>query len=309
MSEDPGLVRRMKSRLIKPPGSRRTFLQAAAAVVAGAMVGCGKRGMEAFLQRNFRELSKEELQTIIARLEQEALDKFGKPIHIGAEPPMQGVIFGYALDLSRCVGCRRCVHACVKENNQSRDPEVQWIRVLEMEKEHGVDIEHANPYYHPEEVPQEGHFYMPVQCQQCKNPPCVKVCPVGATWKEKDGIVVVDYNWCIGCRYCMAACPYGARHFNWGEPHLAAEELNPITHYLGNRPRPKGVVEKCTFCIQRTRKGLYPACVEICPTGSRKFGNLADPKSEIRYVMEHKRVFLLKGDLNTQPKFFYFYGV
>ncbi|MCM2250080.1 MAG: 4Fe-4S dicluster domain-containing protein, partial [Geothrix sp.] len=121
--------------------------------------------------------------------------------------------------------------------------------------------------------------------------------------------VVVDYNWCIGCRYCMAACPYGARHFNWGEPSLPAGEVNPDTHYFGNRPRPKGVVEKCTFCIQRTRKGLYPACVEICPTGSRKFGNLLDKDSEIRYVLENKRVFKFKEDLNTQPNFFYFYGV
>jgi len=181
--------------------------------------------------------------------------------------------------------------------------------VLELDKEEGVNLQHAEHYYNPEEVPREGHFYMPVQCQQCKKPPCVKVCPVGATWREKDGIVVVDYNWCIGCRYCMAACPYGARHFNWGEPGLAAKDVNPDTHYLGNRPRPKGVVEKCTFCVQRTRKGLYPACVEICPTGSRKFGNLLDKDSEIRYVLENKRVFKLKEELNTQPNFFYFYGV
>ena len=107
----------------------------------------------------------------------------------------------------------------------------------------------------------------------------------------------------------MAACPYGARHFNWGEPGLSSGEVNPETHYLGNRPRPKGVVEKCTFCIQRTRKGLYPACLEVCPTGCRKFGNLLDPASEIRYILENKRVFIFKEDLNTRPKFFYFYGV
>jgi len=310
MSIDPKRPLRLTSRGPRPANSRRTFLGgAAAAIAAAATAGCGKEGMEAFLQQNFRELSKEELRKVIARLEREAEAKFGKKIHIGSHPPLQGVVYGYALDLSRCVGCRRCVHACVKENNQSRDPEIHWIRVLEMEKEKGVDLAEADAYYDPAEVPREGHFYMPVQCQQCRNPPCVKVCPVGATWKEQDGIVAIDYNWCIGCRYCMAACPYGARHFNWGEPTLPAADLNPETHYLGNRPRPKGVVEKCTFCVQRTRKGLYPACVEICPTGSRKFGNLADPKSEIRYVLENKRVFLLKGELNTQPRFFYFYGV
>ena len=290
------------------PVSRRVFLGATTAV-ATALTGCGKLSKEEFLQHNFKELSKDEIQTVIARLEKEYEEKFGKAVKVGNEPPMPGVIFGYALDLSRCVGCRRCVHACVKENNQSREPEIQWIKVLQMDKEEGVSTQHATPYYSPEEVPEEGHFYMPVQCQQCANPPCVKVCPVGATWREKDGIVVVDYNWCIGCRYCMAACPYGARHFNWGEPGLPSEDVNTNTHYLGNRPRPKGVVEKCTFCIQRTRKGLYPACVEICPTGSRKFGNLLDPKSEIRYILENKRVFKFKEDLNTKPNFFYFYGV
>ena len=292
--------------------SRRSFLGTAAAAMAGALAtltGCDRNGVEAFLQHNFRELSADEVKRVIARLEQEARQKYGRDIHIGNEPAQQGVLFGYALDLSRCIGCRRCAKACVKENNQTREPQIEWIRVLQMDKEDGVDITHADPYYNPEEVPQEGHFYMPVQCHQCRNAPCTKVCPVGATWQEPDGMVVVDYNWCIGCRYCMGACPYGARRFNWGEPGIPAAELNPVTHYLGNRPRPKGVVEKCTFCIQRVRKGLYPACVEICPTGSRKFGNLADPASEIRYILEHKRVFIFKEELNTRPKFFYFYGV
>lgn len=300
---------RLASRGERPLNGRRAFLGGALAAAGALAAGCGKEGMEAFLQHHFRELSREELDRIIARLEAEAERKHGRKIRIGREEPLPGVVFGYALDLSRCVGCRRCVHACVKENNPSRDPQIQWIRVLRMEKERGVDLEAADAYYDPPEVPEEGRFYMPVQCQQCANPPCVKVCPVGATWRERDGIVVIDYNWCIGCRYCMAACPYGARHFNWAEPGIPSADLNPETHYLGNRPRPKGVVEKCTFCIQRTRRGLYPACVEACPTGSRKFGNLADPGSEIRYVLEHKRVFLFKGDLNTQPKFFYFYGV
>jgi Fe-S-cluster-containing dehydrogenase component len=178
-----------------------------------------------------------------------------------------------------------------------------------MEKEKGIDFEAANPYYDPERVPDPDHFYLPVACQQCRNPPCTRVCPVGATWQERDGIVVIDYDWCIGCRYCMAACPYGARHFNWGEPHLPPEDLNPNLHILGNRPRPRGVVEKCTFCIQRVRAGRYPACVEICPVGARKFGNLLDPESEISRILREKRVFVLKSELKTEPKFFYFYGV
>src|SRR5512135_2167666 len=106
----------------------------------------------------------------------------------------------------------------------------------------------------------------------------------------------------------MAACPYGARRFNWATPGIRAEEVNPHIAILGNRVRPKGVVEKCTFCIQRTREGRYPACVEICPVGARKFGNLLDPKSEIRYVMENKRVFIFKEELATRPRFYYFYA-
>jgi molybdopterin-containing oxidoreductase family iron-sulfur binding subunit len=241
-------------------------------------------------------------------MEREYREKYGTPVTVSDTPALPGVTFAYALDISRCIGCRRCVYACAEENNQSRDPQVHWIRVLAMEKEKGVDFEHADAYYQPDSVPEDGRFYVPVACQQCRNAPCTKVCPTGATWTEPDGIVVIDYDWCIGCRYCMAACPYGARHFNWGPPSIPKASLNTHTHYLGNRPRPAGVVEKCTFCIQRTRAGRYPACVEACPVGARKFGNLLDPESEIRYVIEHKRVLVLKEELNTMPKFFYFYG-
>lgn len=265
---------------------------------------------EAFFQKHFRELDKEQLQGVLARLEKDYSSSYGQPVTVKATPPIEGVKFGYGLDLSRCIGCRRCVYGCVAENNQSRDPQVHWIRVVRLNKEQGVDLDYAEHYYNPAQVPEEGHFYMPVQCQQCEKAPCTKVCPVQATWTENDGIVVVDYNWCIGCRYCMAACPYGARHFNWKKSSIPKEELNPNTHYLGNRPRPVGVVEKCTFCVQRTREqpGRYPACAEACPVGARKFGNLLDPKSEIRYLIENKRVFIFKEDLNTQPKFFYFYA-
>jgi molybdopterin-containing oxidoreductase family iron-sulfur binding subunit len=248
------------------------------------------------------------LKDAIREMERRYSQQFGRAVTVSDAKPLPGVEFAYALDISRCIGCRRCVHACVEENNQSRDPQVQWIRVFEMEKGKGVDFSEADPYYDPPEVPEEGHFYVPVQCQQCRNAPCTKVCPTGATWTEPDGIVVVDYDWCIGCRYCMAACPYGARHFNWGKPAIPKDQLNTTTHVLGNRPRPQGVVEKCTFCIQRTRNGRYPACVEVCPVGARKFGNLLDPDSEIRYIIEHKRVLVLKEDLNTLPKFFYFYA-
>ncbi|MBI3273272.1 MAG: 4Fe-4S dicluster domain-containing protein [Planctomycetes bacterium] len=289
---------------------RRAFLKAAAmgaAAIAAVAGGCGPRAEE-FLQKNFRELSPAELARVLARLEEEYARKYEKKVNVSATGALPGTVFGYGLDLSRCVGCRRCVYACARENNTSRAPQTHWIRVLQVPREKGVDLSEANAYYDPPAVPEERFAYLPVACQQCRKPPCVKVCPVKATWQEPDGVVVVDYNWCIGCRCCMAACPYGARRFNWAEPSLPAAEVNPDTHYLGNRPRMKGVVEKCTFCLQRVRQGRYPACVEICPVGARKFGNLLDEKSELRVLLREKRVLVLKEDLGTEPKFFYFYG-
>ncbi len=290
---------------------RRDFLKTmTVAASAAAVGGCSVSSSDIaeFIQKHFTEMDKDELKAAIKRLEEKYKKKYGKEFTIKGTAPIDKTFFGYALDLSRCIGCRRCVYGCVSENNQSRDPQIHWITVLKMEKTKGVNLEESTRYYDPEKVPEKGFFYMPVQCQQCERPPCTKVCPVQATWKEPDGIVVVDYNWCIGCRYCMAACPYGARHFNLAEPSIPNEEINTNTHYLGNRPRPKGVVEKCTFCIQRTREGRYPACVEVCPVGARKFGNLLDPESEVRLCIEYKRVFRLKEDLNTRPQFFYFFS-
>ncbi len=269
--------------------------------------GCSNDKREEFFQKHYQELDSDELKEVLARLERDYKEKYNVDIKVNNTPPIKDVLFGYGLDLSTCIGCRKCVYACVTENNQSKNPQIHWIRVLEMKKEDGVDLLNSNPYYDSEKVPDVDHSYIPIQCQQCRNAPCTKVCPVQATWTEPDGIVVVDYNWCIGCRCCIAACPYGARHFNWAKPTIVSSGINTNTEYLGNRPRSKGVVEKCTFCIQRVRQGKYPACVEICPVGARKFGNLLDPESEIRLIMRNKRVFILKEELNTQPKFFYFY--
>jgi molybdopterin-containing oxidoreductase family iron-sulfur binding subunit len=281
-----------------------TAMAAVSASVAGAAPGF----VERLLRERFTELSPERKAEILDRLEQEYSERYGREVTVTDTPPMDGVEFAYGLDIARCVGCRRCVYACVHENNQSRDPQIHWIRVLRMDKERGIELAESTAYYEPPKVPEPDAFYLPVACQQCRKPACVKVCPVKATWQEPDGIVVVDSDWCIGCRCCMSACPYGARHFNWSEPGIPSEEINPETHYLGNRPRPKGVVEKCTFCIHRTRKGRYPSCVEICPVGARKFGNLLDEGSEMRYLLREKRVFVLKEELNTQPRFYYFYA-
>jgi molybdopterin-containing oxidoreductase family iron-sulfur binding subunit len=249
------------------------------------------------------------MEKVLARITREVERQYQIRPHVKDYKPMDGVEFVYCLNLTRCIGCRKCVHACVAENNQSRSPEIQYIRVLKMP--HGsLDMEKADHNYAPASVPEKGYFYMPVQCQQCKNPPCVKVCPVKATWQEADGITVIDYDWCIGCRYCEAACPYYARRFNFTKPSIPKERLNADMSYLGNRPRKQGVMEKCHFCIQRTRAGKYPACLEVCPTGARKFGNILDPESEVSYILRTKRVFIqLKEELGTSPRFFYYFDV
>ncbi len=301
-----------------PELTRRGFLQKGAAAVAGVSAVVAALSplkdlnpdevpsFEQLLQKHYTEMTPEDKQRVFARIEQEVDKRYHVKPHLTDPRPLEGVEFVYALNLSRCIGCRKCVYACVKENNQSRAPEIQYIRVLKMEKG-SIDLETADHHYETPTVPQHDSYYMPVQCHQCKKPPCVKVCPTEATWQEKDGIVVVDYDWCIGCRYCEAACPYWARRFNFTTPEIPVNELNPEISYLSNRPRPRGVMEKCTFCLHRTRNGRMPACLEVCPTGSRKFGNVLDPESEVAYILRQKRVFILKEEVGTIPHFFYYF--
>jgi len=326
--------------------SRRDFLRKSGSYTVASLSGAAmllanrpakattKVSWEEHFQKNYRLMTDEEKKEAIDRLETRYSEEFGKKVTVDDTPAIDGVLFGYALNIQKCIGCRRCVKACVAENNQSRgnEQQIEWIRVLRMEKgnfseedrdthgfpeDYGVQVGgnaykpagvvlEGQHYYQPDQVPEEDAFYLPMQCMQCEKPPCVKVCPVRTTYRDPDGIVVIDYNWCIGCRMCIGACPYWARRFNWGEPNLPKEEMNPDTHYLGNRPRMKGVVEKCTFCVQRTRKGRWTGCVEVCPVGARKLGNLLDPESDVRKVLATKKVFRLRADLNTYPKFFYY---
>ncbi|MBN1852658.1 MAG: 4Fe-4S dicluster domain-containing protein [Pirellulales bacterium] len=298
--------------------SRRGFVVQAAAALAGASALAAALAplrhfasddiptIDEFLQKHYKEMTREDKERVFARIHDAVQKRYGVAPKLLDPPPMDGVEFVYGLNLSRCIGCRKCVHACVQENNLSRSPEIQYIRVLEMEKG-SINLETANHHYDPPQVPNPEKYYMPVQCHQCADPPCVKVCPVEATWQEPDGITVIDYDWCIGCRYCEAACPYWARRFNFTEPVLPDGELQPNMAYLSNRPRPKGVMEKCTFCLHRTRVGRLPACVEVCPTGSRKFGNVLDPESEVAYILKHKRIYILKEDVGTIPRFFYYF--
>jgi len=300
------------------PFGRREFLKGAvkaAALGSAAMVsGCGTGLLgsneevslrwKEYFKKHYRLMTQEEKDETVRRLERLAKLRRGVDIQMNSKEPIQGVLFGYAFNLTRCEGFMECVAACVKENNLDRKSNTQYIRIFEME--HGeMSPESGNgKYFH--EVPVEDHFYMGVQCFHCEKAPCVKACPTQATYREPDGIVVVDYDWCIGCRYCIAACPYYGRRFNWNEPYVPVKEMTKKQHYLGNRMRTRGQMEKCTFCVQRSREGRLPACVEACPTGARVFGNLLDPKSEIRYVLKNKKVFRFKEELGTDAKYWYF---
>ncbi|MGA1975398.1 MAG: 4Fe-4S dicluster domain-containing protein [Conexivisphaerales archaeon] len=211
------------------------------------------------------------------------------------------------IDQTKCVGCNECTWAC-KATNDFPSDSITW-NVVYTER---VTVGGAK-----EEV------YLPRPCMQCENPPCVAACPVGATYKRaSDGIVVIDYEKCIGCRYCMAACPYGARYFNWTTP----TGKNWAVPQFGEPEvprRPRGVVEKCTFCYQRLDSGLAkgltpgvdpeatPACVDICPAGARFFGDIASGKvSSPKFGDRDVSTFInsatqLKSELNTKPRVYY----
>jgi len=194
-------------------------------------------------------------------------------------------------------GCRECRKVCDKIHNIPRleNPkhEVKWIWM--------EPFEHAFPGQENKYVPEAiGKRSVPVLCNHCENPPCVRVCPTKATFKRADGIVMMDYHRCIGCRFCVAACPYGSRSFNWEDPRPLVKELNPEFP-----TRTKGVVEKCTFCEERLAKGQIPACVEACPKKALTFGDLEDPGSEVRKLLGSRYSIRRKSELGTQPMVYY----
>ncbi len=214
--------------------------------------------------------------------------------------------FAMVIDAGACIGCRRCQWGCKEENNTPDTISPPWIEVFELKDEVDVtgsasreDLEAGTTTSYTES-PREGRRYLPVQCNHCDNPPCVKVCPTGATYKDRDSLVLMDYDMCIGCRFCVVACPYSARRFNWLIPELSPEDVNPLVPV-----RPVGVVEKCTFCVHRTRKGKLPRCVEVCPVNARHFGDLNDPESEVSKLLEVNLSFRLLEELNTQPRIRY----
>jgi len=226
-----------------------------------------------------------------------AINMPDKSIWYAPSPPKH-TRFGMVIDTKACIGCRKCVYACVKENNIGRTSGFTYIQVLQME--HGsLELENGDLYYTEGGSPD--HWYLPIQCMHCGHPPCVYGCPVKATWKESDELVVMDYRKCISCKNCMIACPYFARHFNWVEPRVPKSEINPAVPLHEKA----GVVEKCTFCIHRVRKGMVTRCTEVCPVQARHFGNLNDPNSNVSRLLKTRRVFRLKEELGAEPRIWY----
>jgi molybdopterin-containing oxidoreductase family iron-sulfur binding subunit len=218
----------------------------------------------------------------------------------GGPPPGEpGVRWAMALDVRRCLradGCRDCVAACHAGHNvPDVGAEAHQVKWIWREGFAHVFPEHAR--YAPETV---RAATLPIFCNHCASAPCVRVCPTQATWVRGDGIVMMDWHRCIGCRYCMAACPYGSRSFNWLDPrrHLAAPRLDFPT-------RTVGVVEKCNLCEERLARGEPPACAAACRQRAMIFGNLRHPASEIREALKARPSLRRRPELGTEPAVFY----
>jgi Fe-S-cluster-containing dehydrogenase component len=218
--------------------------------------------------------------------------------------------WGMVVDLDRCIGCGACAAACYAENNLGV---VGVDRVIEGREMSWMSIER----YHSEEAMEKVTF-LPMLCQHCDNAPCESVCPVYAPHHSKEGINNQIYNRCIGTRFCVQNCPYKVRRFNWFDwkwPEPLNLQLNPDVTV-----RSKGVMEKCSFCIQRIKAAhnvaknekrkirdgeVAPACVQTCPTGALVFGNLMDRQSRVRQLVDDPRAYQAIGYVNTKPAVIY----
>jgi len=231
--------------------------------------------------------------------------KVAGALGLAAEPgpsaqPLRARRWAMVIDLPKCLkdeSCTKCISACHRLHNvphiADTRHEVKWIWKASFEKAFSSQ---ENAYIaetlHGKQVP--------VFCNHCSDPPCVRVCPTQATWKREDGVVMMDWHRCIGCRYCMVACPYGSRSFNWEDPRAHLTELNPDFP-----TRTTGVVEKCTLCYERLDKGQLPACVEACPEKAMVFGDLDDPESEVRQRLRERYSIRRTPELGTQPEIYY----
>jgi len=198
--------------------------------------------------------------------------------------------YAMGIQLEKCIGCGKCVQACKTENDVPEEPFYfrTWIERYVIYEDGDVQVDSPEggingfpPLEEDKNILRT--FFVPKLCNHCDNPPCVQVCPVGATFKSEDGVVLVDEDYCIGCRYCIQACPYGARYLD---------------------PRTK-TADKCTFCYHRITKGLLPACVEVCPTQARIFGELGKLSTPLNRMMRQNNIQVLKPHMNTEPKVLY----
>ncbi len=195
---------------------------------------------------------------------------------------------GMVIALARCVGCQGCTVACKAEHGTPAG--VFWARVLE--KETG-------------KFPSSKRFFIPLLCNHCETPACLEVCPTGATYKREDGIVLIDYDKCIGCRYCMMACPYNVRFFlSTVNGYFSGNGRTPYEEKMYDKWQ-VGTVVKCTLCAHRVDQGLEPACVVACPTSARIFGDIEDPNSEPSVLIRERAGFQLLPDAGTNPSVWY----
>jgi len=238
----------------------------------------------------------------IAFVDGSQLERMRADIERALQKPLDQRRWGMVIDLQKCIGCKACTVSCEAEN--VLPPGVTYRPVM---------IEELGTF------PNVRNRFLPRPCMQCDDPPCVPPCPVGATFKRDDGVVEIDYDTCIGCRYCITACPYGARSFDFSEfytedtPHLMPWETRPNYEYGEEWVRdpdhpnrsPMGNARKCHFCLHRVEVGLLPACVTTCLGGATYFGDLNDPDSLVSELVASERVMRLKEELGTNPKVYY----
>lgn len=283
--------------------SRRDFLQQLGLVGVGSVLGGS--AILAGINYDKKKTTAERIKVLTAEnklveVERSAVSEVAKPqdltyLHNLGREGLAGKRWVMVIDLSKCRNARKCMAAC--QDAHHLRPEQHHLNVLKMQ-----------------ETANTPAYYMPKPCQHCDNPPCVPVCPVDATFKRQDGIVLIDNERCIGCRFCIAACPYSARIFNWQDP-LHAEEDKDLTYNMElNVPQRKGTVSKCVFSADRLRENKLPYCVSACPNGVYYFGDENEDvvtngttKESFRFkkLLEDNGGYTLMPELGTKPRVYY----